>query len=168
MKFAMRMNILICGFSGSGKSSLLKELKGNELFAKYELVDLDEKLVQNLNAQSVVDIVAEKGWDNFREREEELLLDLMLRGGKFIALGGGSLNINIINQLSNTNSELYWLDTPFATCYERLEKSDDRPLVKRGKNFLTQLYNERLELYQKGQRFQTVDEFINLFLKSQA
>ena len=167
MKFAMRMNILICGFSGSGKSTLLKQLEKLEELNSFTFIDLDQMIIDESDYSSIEELVNNNDWDYFRAMESDILKRVMLNNSQIIALGGGSLNDEILNSLDEHNC-LFWLDTPFALCYERIQDSADRPLVKRGKKFLTQLYSERLVLYQKGQRFQTVEDFLKLLNKYNA
>ena len=163
----MRMNILICGFSGSGKSTLLKQLEKLEELNSFTFIDLDQMIIDESDYSSIEELVNNNDWDYFRAMESDILKRVMLNNSQIIALGGGSLNDEILNSLDEHNC-LFWLDTPFALCYERIQDSADRPLVKRGKKFLTQLYSERLVLYQKGQRFQTVEDFLKLLNKYNA
>lgn len=164
MKFAMRMNILICGFSGSGKSTLLKKLEKLEELNSFTFIDLDQMIIDESDYSSIEALVNSNDWDYFRGKESEILKRLMLNNSQIIALGGGALSQEILNYIDERNC-LFWLDTPFALCYERIKDSADRPLAKRGKNFLSELYSERLDLYQKGQRFQTVEDFLKLLNK---
>lgn len=163
----MRMNILICGFSGSGKSTLLKQLEKLEELNSFTFIDLDQMIIDESEFSSIEELVNNNNWDYFRAMESEFLKRLMTNNSQIIALGGGSLSDEILNSLGELNC-LFWLDTPFALCYERIKDSADRPLVRRGKKFLTQLYSERLVLYQKGQRFQTVEDFLKLLNKYNA
>jgi len=63
------MNIFLIGYRCTGKTSVGKTLskKSGRMF-----VDADERLVKN-EGKTIAEIVAEQGWDYFRQREKEII-----------------------------------------------------------------------------------------------
>ncbi len=81
------MNIILTGMRGVGKSSIGRKL-ADEL--GLELVEMDE-LIESKEGAAISDIVAEQGWDYFRDLEHELCVELAERDGMVISTGGGTM-----------------------------------------------------------------------------
>lgn len=81
------MVIFLVGFMGCGKSTVargLAELSG------YRYVDLDQVVCQMAEAESVADIFATRGEEEFRRLEREAIESLALEGNVVVATGGGA------------------------------------------------------------------------------
>ncbi len=91
-------NIYLTGYRAPGKTStgrLLAEKLG------IPFIDADEKLVE-IEGRTVSEMVADKGWDYFRDRESAVLKQIASSGADFVvATGGGvilrSENIEIMH-----------------------------------------------------------------------
>ena len=138
--------IVITGFMGCGKTGVARKLA--ELLS-LEVVDLDEAITER-EGRSPAKLISEDGEKAFREIETEALRDLLKSGPiRIIALGGGAWIEQVNRELINQNRGMsVWLDTPFGTCWERIEISgDDRPLG-RDREQARELYERRRPIYQ--------------------
>lgn len=143
--------LLLTGFSGSGKSTVLRELISLAPPEFMAFLDLD---VLVRGAQSdVASFVAKHGWDKFRELEKSQLQEILCSPEKVVvALGGGTLEGGawpIIKKYSNT--QVCHLDCPFSLAWERLNFDDEeRPLASAGQEVMAKLYLRRQNDYQKA------------------
>ena len=81
------MNIVLIGYRGTGKSTV-----GKVLAAKLgrTLVSTDKEIVRR-TGRSIPEIVAEQGWEHFRNLESEVCTDLAGRDNLVIDTGGGAI-----------------------------------------------------------------------------
>jgi shikimate kinase len=148
------MKLFLIGLPGSGKSTLAKELSKK---LKYPFTDTDE-LICKKEGSSIEEIFINKGENNFRKIESDILKELVrTNGNAIISTGGGTPcffdNMEIINQ----NGISIFLNIPIIKITKRLMDSPDqnRPLIK-GKNkeqikkFLEEKLLERLPYYSKA------------------
>jgi shikimate kinase len=93
------MKLFLIGLPGSGKSTLAKELSKK---LKYPFTDTDE-LICKKEGSSIEEIFINKGENNFRKIESDILKELVrTNGNAIISTGGGTPcffdNMEIINQ----------------------------------------------------------------------
>ena len=161
-------SIFICGFMGTGKSTVGKKLA--ELLEK-DFFDLDQEIV-NRAGMSIPEIFEQKGEEEFRKLEWKALYDLTQKVKGVIALGGGSLqNQHIIDHLK-LYGLLIFLDTPFATILDRIFSDTNRPLLlddegnPKSKEQLTEdlntLMQNRLPYYSQAQISIASDQYSNV------
>ncbi len=145
------MNYFICGFSGAGKSHLLKKIEQMGKYQGFKYLDLDDEIfsVHNVeNCKNLGELIESKGFPWFRKVEQELLKDLLERDNHWIALGGGTLNDDLISYLAERSDvKGFWLDTDFETCWNRISLDTSRPLTKEGKDLMQERFSERSEHY---------------------
>lgn len=139
------MKILICGFMGAGKSTLLKKFMSNDL--GFDCIDLDHAIAADLNIQPsrLGEWILQNGFPLFRDKEKTKLKGLLNhQNSLIIALGGGSLNPEIIKTIHN-NPECYlvFVDTSLEICLERIKDDPTRPLTKISPAELEKLYETR-------------------------
>ena len=142
--------LLLAGFSGAGKSTVLRELAalaGSEFTA---FTDLDVLVRGDFN--TVASFVAKKGWEAFRAEELRQLETVLASPEKtVIALGGGSLENAWPLIKKFPEAKVCHLDCPFAMLWERLGyDTEERPLAKDGQEVMAKLYLKRQPLYQKA------------------
>ncbi len=157
------MKIFICGFTGAGKTTLLKCIEREADLINYKFIDLDQCIAQNLGISCVSEIINERGIEYFRELEYLTIKELSKTQNLVLALGGGGLSESTEPLLAGWSG--FWLNTDFETCWKRVEKSHNRPLVKLGKEGLRRLYQERSEFYQKYpaiNSFEDVSRYLKL------
>lgn len=144
----MNRNIILCGFMGSGKSTVGR-LLAKRLLTPF--IDLDALIEQEQN-MSIPEIFEQKGEAFFRELEHTTLKKALEHNGpqlfNVIASGGGTfMNEKNAALLREHDALVIYLSTDFDICYERIRNSD-RPLVrKNSREQLHALYNERNKVY---------------------
>jgi shikimate kinase len=132
----------LCGFMGSGKSTILKTLMLKHNILGYDL----DSIIENRYGD-IAEIFTNKGEKYFREVEEEVFFEFFKKPQLF-SLGGGSIeNVKILKALVDSGTSIY-LKNDFETLWNFIEKSD-RPLVKLGKVELQSLFLKREENYKK-------------------
>lgn len=150
---------------GAGKSFLLSQMQNSNL----RHLDMDEDIAAQNSVPAVNQLIEMYGWDFFRRLEREYL-DNLVRQEKFIvALGGGAVRSETMNELKK-HVTLVWLDTPFEICYQRILDSE-RPLRPLSKEELLKLYLERSNFYIQADirldlvtinRIKKADDLINM------
>jgi shikimate dehydrogenase len=142
------MNIVLIGMRGSGKTAV-----GRILAQKLgrEFIEMDKLIVQRAGL-SISEIVAQHGWERFRELEAEVTTEVAERDNIVNATGGGVVvreqNIVKLKQ----NGLLVWLTASVNSLSKRIGEDDSRPLLK-GKTQRQDLeitLAERQPLYRKA------------------
>ncbi len=145
-------NIYLMGFMGSGKSTI-----GNRLaqILGRRFCDMDLEL-ECREKRSVSQIFEEDGEAYFRQKENELLQELLQTQDHIIALGGGTA-IQSVNarMLTQHGARVIWLDVDSQQVFERLKNDHTRPLLEKAgseaekKKLIEQMLMQRRPLYQK-------------------
>lgn len=143
-------NLVLIGYRATGKTSVgarLAEILGRPF------VDLDQVLVQEAG-RSVVDIVAQGGWAEFRRREKALVARFRHTRGQVLATGGGVVldpdNVAALRE----NGIIIWLtadpDTIQARLAEDLPRDANRPSLTGGDTIreVAQVLEDRYPFYQ--------------------
>ena len=142
-----RRNIVLCGFMGSGKTTIGRKLAR---VTGLDFVDADQYL-EAKEGRKISEIFAEKGEAYFRDRETAYIKELSQRNGIVLSLGGGAVlrpeNVSAVKQ----TGLLIHLDTPFYRILKNLSYSNNRPLLdKPDKQAETRrLYNARKAIYHR-------------------
>ena len=143
--------IFLCGLSGAGKSSMLLRLKKNNR-ENTQLIDLDERILLSTPHESMTSLIKKEGWEKFRSLEMKNIKSFCTMNDDrkhIVALGAGALNEQSLT-LINSHGKSIWLATPFTECLKRICQSQDRPLIKKGPDYLKKLYRKRLPLYRQA------------------
>lgn len=142
-----KQNIVLCGFMGSGKTTVGRKLAR---LTGLEFVDADQYLEEQ-EGKKISDIFAEKGEAYFRDRESAYIRALSERKGIVLSLGGGAVlrqeNVDAVRR----TGLLIHLDTPYFRIVKNLSYSNTRPLLdKPDKQTETRrLYNARKGIYHR-------------------
>lgn len=138
------LKLVLVGFSGAGKTTVLAELCRH--LPAVKAMDLDELVSQG--QAPLAELIEKWGWEKFRAREKSTLSNVLkLPGPWFLALGGGSLGSGL-SLLQQSDAVLIHLDCPFEVCWQRIQDSSvTRPLVTQGKAALSKLFSERKEQF---------------------
>ena len=138
------MVIALCGYMGSGKTSLGKILAKK---LNFEFFDTDDYIEQTQN-KSIPQIFDSYGEKYFRELEYTAIKHFEKENNIILSLGGG-LPIQDKNKEVLKNMFVVYIDSPFEHCYDRI-KETDRPIVKqKTKLQLNSHYNDRIAHYKQ-------------------
>ena len=145
MKTPQAQHVLLAGFSGSGKTTVLREIA--RLLPEKACLDLD--LLVAADFASVGEIVQKEGWSGFRARELAQLKIVLARPDGFVmALGGGTLEQGWA-AIDQSKVLVVHLACPFEICWQRISGGTERPLVGLGEAALRRVFEERKPLYQR-------------------
>lgn len=139
-----KKNIVLCGFMGSGKTTLGKKLAR---IMGYHFLDMDDYLEER-EGKKISDIFAEIGESGFRDIETACAHEVADYSGYVIALGGGAVLREENVEQYKKNGLLIHLNTPFYRIVQNLSYDTSRPLLKGDKEKQTRLlYNQRKRIY---------------------
>lgn len=155
------MNYFICGFSGAGKSTILKEIASHSE-VKLNCIDLDDHIFLNHGHgyEKLGDFIEAVGLDHFRALEFSTLMSLNMNDNQLVSLGGGALNEQTIGILSGWSG--FWLNTDFDTCWERISQDESRPLARLGKEGMRELYSQRLIMFKGYPKLVSILQLIEI------
>ena len=144
-----RKNIVLCGFMGSGKSTI-----GNLLSKKMGMafIDLDAYIEKKEN-KSVSQIFADSGEEYFRQLEKNAVKELAYKKSVILATGGGTLTFREnVDILKNADNKIILLDLPVEVVAQRLKNDTKRPLLNRPdkETVMRELYEKRLPVYKNA------------------
>lgn len=136
------MNIILCGFMGSGKTTV-----GNEL-AKImgrRFVDTDE-MIEKEQGVAIKAIFATHGEDYFRDLEFECCKKISTIKNCVVSTGGGALTFERNVEALKQGGKIVFLDADFDVICDRIGSSATRPLFQ-DKVKARALYDERKSKY---------------------
>ena len=79
--------VILTGYRATGKTSIGKILAD---LLGFDFIDTD-LAIEKRQGESIAEMVGRGGWDLFRRKEEDMLLELCRRRNIVIASGGGSV-----------------------------------------------------------------------------
>ncbi len=153
-------NIFLIGYRATGKTSVGKMLA--EDFG-WSFADSDSEIMKQ-EGMSISEIVSEKGWDFFREKERAVIKRLLTLDIRVVATGEGVvLNSENIKDMQS-NGAIVWLRAKPETIRKRMALQDEitpglRPaLTSEGaiEEILaarTPLYENAMDFYIRTDRF---------------
>ena len=135
-----KLNIVLCGFMGCGKSTVGKKLSQ---MTQMEFVDMDG-YIEKRAGMKIPDIFEKHGEGFFR--------DLSQRGGYVVATGGGALTFQRNVDAFKEGGVIVLLDTPLRVLQLRLKNDRNRPLLQRPDRFrfIRELHQKRMPLYRRA------------------
>lgn len=135
-------NIILCGFMGSGKTVVGKEL-AKIMGCKF--VDTDE-LIEAEQGVAIKAIFATHGEDYFRDLEFEMCKKVAGMKNCVVSTGGGALTFERNVEAIKKGGKVVFLDASFPIICDRIGESTTRPLFQ-DKEKAEALYNERKDKY---------------------
>ncbi len=136
-------HIWLCGFMGSGKSTVGKQLAKA---LRVPFIDMDQ-LIEEQEGRSIPTIFAQEGEPYFRKVEAKTVVDLQQAPPSVIATGGGVMVSPENAAAAKKSGCVVLLDLAFNRCYERIRHSD-RPIVRQNTpDKLREIYETRRTLY---------------------
>ncbi|MBA7507215.1 3-dehydroquinate synthase [subsurface metagenome] len=109
-------NIIIAGFSATGKSLVAKEVARR---LNWNFIDTDAEIVK-LAGKSIDEIFQQDGENRFRELEREVIRKACQQRQTVIAIGGGAIVDRRNHELLAENGLLFCLEAKPETIYQRL------------------------------------------------
>lgn len=125
MKVSIPHAITLCGMMGCGKSAHGRYVAR---LLDRPFMDLDQVISERFG-KAVSEIFAEEGEAVFRAAEREVLAELLQSEKPVIALGGGALQDEAQAREIRQNSILCFIDAPFDSILERVQRNTRRPLL---------------------------------------
>lgn len=123
-----RTPIVLIGFMGVGKSSVAEAL---ERLYSCEIVEADDLLVKQSRYDSIPAIFENEGEDWFREREHEVLRELLSGSVEVISTGGGVIESKRNRRLlEDSGATIVHLSATFEMICSRIEDPSSRPLFR--------------------------------------
>ena len=141
------MNVVLIGYRGTGKSTVGKIVAAR---LGRTLISTDAEIVKRAG-QSIPKIVAQHGWDYFRDLESQVCGELAGQDGLVIDTGGGAiLRSENVEQLKR-NGTLFWLTASVEAITQRIGRDNQRPSLTGTKSFVEEIeevLRERTPKYQ--------------------
>ncbi|MCS6897306.1 MAG: shikimate kinase, partial [Nitrospira sp.] len=141
------MNVVLIGYRGTGKSTVGKVVASR---LGRTVISTDAEVVKRAG-QSIPELVAQQGWDYFRELESQVCRELVGSDGLVIDTGGGIIlrreNVDNLKQ----NGVLFWLTASVKTIVRRIGHDKQRPSLTGTKSFIDEVEDvlrERTPKYQ--------------------
>ena len=135
-------NIVLCGFMGSGKTVVGREL-AKIMGAKF--VDTDD-LIEKEQGVAIKAIFAAHGEDYFRDLEYEMCKKVAQMKGAVVSTGGGAMTFARNVEAIKKGSKVVFLDASFDVICDRIGNSTTRPLFQ-DREKAKKLYDERKDKY---------------------
>ncbi len=149
----MKDNFFLCGFMGSGKSTIGRKLA---LLSDYEFFDLDALIVERMR-MPITRIFSRFGEERFRQLERDCLFEKLDEHTIVMALGGGTIYDPDIVKRIKTSGYLIFLRLSIQQLVIRLSRNRRRPLLlnedgnMKSKEeltaLITNLYEKRMPQY---------------------
>lgn len=143
------MNIILIGMRGSGKTTVGKILARK---LQKEFIEMDELIAKKVN-MSIAKIVKQHGWDYFRDRETEIVKEIIEKDNVVISAGGGVVvrpeNIALLKR----HGKLFWLTVSVPALLKRIGDDKNRPSLTgktSRKEDMEITLKEREKLYQNA------------------
>ena len=129
----MKGNIYLTGFSGTGKTTV-----GREVAARlgWDYTDVDDEIVA-LSGRNIHDIFREDGEVKFRDIEHDALMSVTKVTGHVVATGGGVVVDERNRDLMNATGVIVCLEARADTIFQRIstptqEAGVVRPMLQGG------------------------------------
>lgn len=135
-------NIILCGFMGSGKTTVGKELARK---MNFKFIDTDE-LIEKEQGITIKEIFEKHGEDYFRNLEHEICKKVSNMRNCIISTGGGVMTYKRNCDVLKNKNKIIFLDASFNIICKRIGNNNVRPLfddLEKAK----QLYDERKKKY---------------------
>lgn len=143
-----RLNIVLTGFMGTGKSTVGKIIAEK---LKFSFIDMDEH-IEKTTGMKISEIFSKFGESRFRDIETEMVKLIIKKRGVVISTGGGVvLRDENISNLKKSGI-VFCLTASENTILERVKQCKDRPLlqVNNPQEKIRELLRKRKPFYEKA------------------
>lgn len=137
--------VFLVGMMGTGKSTLGRQLAQALGRAFYD----SDSLVEEKAGHSIAEIFEVFGEAKFRQAERNTIMELLDHEEVVVATGGGAVINSESLEVMRAKSVMIWLKASVDDLFARVQKSQDRPLLKTEdpKGTLAALLEQREHLY---------------------
>ena len=142
------MNVVLVGYRGTGKSSVAK-LLGRTL--GFGVVSFDEE-IERRAGHSIVQIVEARGWEAFRDLEEQVCRAYATGTGQVLDCGGGVVERDANIEVLRRAGPVVWLTASPQVIVERIQGDSQRPSLSGTKSFtdeVEEIVHRRAPLYDR-------------------
>jgi len=140
------MNIVLTGMRGTGKTTI-----GTTLAEKLEMEFIDtDKEIEKQEGKKISELVAEYGWEYFRNLEKAMAKKVGELDNYVISTGGGIILDDENVKALKKNGIFVLLTGNIEILVERIQKSLERPKLTENNNDLDEMkevWEERKDLY---------------------
>ena len=136
------MNIILCGFMGSGKTTVGLELA--KIMGR-KFIDIDE-MIEREDGIAIKAIFTVHGEDYFRDLEHECCKKISQFKNCVVSTGGGALTFERNVTALKQGGKIVFLDSDFDVICQRIGDSKSRPLFQ-DREKAKALYLERRPKY---------------------
>jgi len=119
-------NIILAGFSGTGKTVVGKLLAGR---LRRRFLDMDDTIAERLG-ESLPGVFARYGEARYRDEERILVAEIAKAKGLVVAAGGGAILDDRNYELLEKSGVIVALRAAPETIQKRLEREEPRPLLQ--------------------------------------
>ena len=141
------MNIVLIGYRGTGKSTVGRLLASQ---LGRQLVSTDVEIVKRAQ-RTIPEIIAQEGWEYFRDLESDICRELADRDQLVIDTGGGAILRTPNVEGLKKNGTVFWLTASVETIVKRIDSDNQRPSLTGTKSFVDEMQEvleERVPKYQ--------------------
>ncbi|GEN50785.1 shikimate kinase [Alkalibacterium pelagium] len=135
-------NIVLIGMTGSGKTTIGKELASR---LKFPFIDMDD-YIEEQAGQSIPELF-EQGEELFRSLETDVCIKLADSTDTVISTGGGAVLKPENRKWLKQTGMIVWIDRPINLIVKDIETAH-RPLLKNGTDALYTLFEKRRPIYE--------------------
>ena len=129
------MNIVLIGYRGTGKSTVGKMVAAR---LGRPVISTDAEIVKRAG-KNIPEIVAQHGWEYFRDLESQVCGELAGQDAIVIDTGGGAiLRSENVEQLKG-NGILFWLTASVESIAQRIGRDNQRPSLTGTKSFVEEI-----------------------------
>ncbi|MDH5641798.1 MAG: shikimate kinase [Nitrospira sp.] len=129
------MNIVLIGYRGTGKSTVGKIVAAR---LGRPVISTDAEIVKRAG-KNIPEIVAQHGWEYFRDLESQVCGELAGQDAIVIDTGGGAiLRSENVEQLKG-NGILFWLTASVESIAQRIGRDNQRPSLTGTKSFVEEI-----------------------------
>ncbi|WP_064686347.1 shikimate kinase [Rhizobium bangladeshense] len=138
-------NLILVGLMGAGKSAVGR-IVASQLGIPF--IDSDHE-IERVSRMTIPELFAAYGEDEFRALETRVMKRLLKGGPRVVSTGGGAFINERTRRHIRKGGVSVWLKADLDVLWERVNKRDNRPLLKteNPKQTLENLMNARYPIY---------------------
>jgi len=129
------MNIVLIGYRGTGKSTVGKIVAAR---LGRTMISTDAEIVKRAG-KNIPEIVAQHGWEYFRDLESQVCGELAGQDAMVIDTGGGAILRSENVEHLKRDGVLFWLTASVESITQRIGRDNQRPSLTGTKSFVEEV-----------------------------